>query len=198
MIFPKLILKVEKWKFNKDFGVYVSTLGHFKDRYKRLLPIKVNQKGYCAVDTERGTVFAHRLVMFTWRSIPNAEILTVDHLDHNKRNNALSNLEWVTKEENIRRADKDFIPTTGRAGLAIEKWSNEDYAKRHYFLNKTTGEYFENGLEAVKWWNLTILKLELTDKEALTSAKKLASAVKKDGKYGNYEWEAILNPNLVN
>ena len=198
MIFPKLVLKVERWKFNKDFGVYVSTLGHFKDRHKRLLPIKVNQRGYCAVDTERGAVFAHRLVMFTWRPIPNAEILTVDHLDHNKRNNTLENLEWVTKEENLRRAVRDFIPTPGRAGLPIGKWTNEDFAKRHYFLNKTTGDYFENGLEAVKWWNLIVLKAEITDEEALTSAKKLAAAVKRDGHYGNYEWQAILNSNLVN
>ena len=47
--------------------------------------------------------------MFTWRPIPNAEALTVDHLDHNKRNNSLSNLEWVTKEENLRRAKIDFL-----------------------------------------------------------------------------------------
>ena len=197
MIFPQLILKIERWKFNKDYGVYVSTLGHFKDRHKRLLPIKVNQHGYCAVNTERGQIFAHRLVMFTWRPIPNAEILTVDHLNHNKRDNSLENLEWVTREENVRRAENDFIPSP-YVNIHAEKWSNEDFARRHYFINKTTGEYFENGFEAVKWWNLTVLKNEITDSEALSSAKKLVTAIKKDGRYGNYEWEAILNPNLVN
>ena len=197
MIFPQLILKVERWKFNKDYGVYVSTLGHFKDRHKRLLPIKVNQHGYCAVNTERGQIFAHRLVMFTWRPIPNAEILTVDHLNHNKRDNSLENLEWITREENIRRAENDFIPSP-YLNIHVEKWSNEVFARRHYFINKTTGEYFENGFEAVKWWNLKVLKNEITDTEALSSAKKLVTAIKKDGRYGNYEWEAILNPNLVN
>lgn len=111
MIFPKLILKVEKWKFNKDFGVYVSTLGNFKDRHKRNLPIKINQQGYCAVKTESGTIYAHRLVMFTWRPIPNAEKLTVDHKNHNKRDNSIENLEWVTKAENCRRAAEDYIVT---------------------------------------------------------------------------------------
>ena len=111
MIFPKLIFKVEKWKFNKDFGVYVSTLGNFKDRHKRNLPIKINQQGYCTIQTERGNVFAHRLVLFTWKPIPNAEQLTVDHLNHNKRDNSLTNLEWVTKEENYRRAVNDYIVT---------------------------------------------------------------------------------------
>lgn len=32
------------------------------------------------------------------------EQLTVDHLDHNKRNNSVDNLEWVTRAENMRRA----------------------------------------------------------------------------------------------
>ena len=111
MIFPKLILRLERWKFNKDYGVYVSTLGHFKDRHKRNLPYKINQAGYCAIQTERGNVFAHRLVLFTWKPIPNAEQLTVDHLNHNKRDNSLANLEWVTREENCRRAANDYIIT---------------------------------------------------------------------------------------
>lgn len=110
MIFPSLIIKVERWKFNKEYGVYVSTLGNFKDRHKRRLPIRIDsKKGYCKVKTERGVPFAHRLVMLTWKPIPDAENLTVDHLNHNKRDNSLQNLEWVTAEENCRRARKDLL-----------------------------------------------------------------------------------------
>ena len=107
MIFPTLIMKVERWKFNKEYGVYVSTEGHFKDRYKRYIPFKVNRAGYLAIKTEVGLVLSHRLVMLTWRPCPNASALTVDHLNHNKRDNSLSNLEWVTKKENLRRASED-------------------------------------------------------------------------------------------
>ena len=194
---PNFIFKIERWKFNKDYGVYVSTLGRFKDRYKRLLPIKVNTRGYCAVDTECGSVFAHRLVMFTWRPIPNAEVLTVDHLNHNKRDNSLENLEWVTREENLRRAERDFISIKSRAALPIDKWSNKIYAQRHYFLNKTTGEYFEDGFSAAEW-TLRNLGHNPNNKAIISGAENLASRTKKSEKWHNYEWEAILNENLVN
>ena len=104
-----IIFKIERWKFNKDYGVYVSTEGHFKDRQKRLIPVKIGNGGYCNIKTERGYVLAHRLVMFTWRPIPNAEKLTVDHLNHNKRDNSLTNLEWVSKAENLKRAKRDQV-----------------------------------------------------------------------------------------
>lgn len=109
MILPKINVKWERWKFNKDYGVYVSTLGHFKDRYKREIPIKINHSGYCVIKTEQGYRTAHRLVMITWRPTDDAENLTVDHLDHNKRNNALYNLEWVSYTENQYRARNDFV-----------------------------------------------------------------------------------------
>ena len=112
MILPTISLRIERWKFNKDYGIYVSTLGNFKDRYKRRLPIKIDQGGYCRVKTEVPKApwkLAHRLVMLTWKPIPDAENLTVDHLNHNKRDNSLDNLEWVTKEENVRRAKEDFL-----------------------------------------------------------------------------------------
>jgi hypothetical protein len=48
--------------------------------------------------------------MLTWRPTDDAENLTVDHLDHNKRNNSVDNLEWVTQEENLRRASVDLLP----------------------------------------------------------------------------------------
>ena len=107
MILPKLTFKWERWKFNSDYGVYVSTLGHFKDRYKRDIPIKIDKKGYVMIKTEQGYRRAHRLVMLTWRPTDDAENLTVDHLNHNKRDNSLANLEWVTKEVNWERERND-------------------------------------------------------------------------------------------
>ena len=114
MLLPTISLKIERWKFNKDYGIYVSTLGKFKDRFKRPLPIKIGQNGYCKVKTEAPNTpwkLAHRIVMFTWKPILDAENLTVDHLNHNKRDNSLANLEWVTKEENLVRANRDQIKT---------------------------------------------------------------------------------------
>lgn len=171
------VFKVEKWKFNKDYGVYVSTLGNFKDRYKRLLPIKVNQKGYCAVKTEQGYTLAHRLVMFTWKPIPDAENLTVDHLNHNKRDNSVGNLEWVTRKENLRRARIDYVTTSGSiedtkpfvdsklrdfylvvGGQTFDTvddvyaWMKENAPKnnRKQIDKKTLGEIFNKQVECIK------------------------------------------------
>ena len=144
---PNFIFKVEKWKFNKDYGVYVSTLGNFKDRHKRLLPIKVDQKGYCAVRTEQGYVKAHRLVMFTWKPIPNAEKLTVDHLNHNKRDNSVMNLEWVTRKENQRRAKLDHVKTEDSIEDKQPVYSPK---LQNYFL-VVGGQAFETVDEVYKW-----------------------------------------------
>ena len=110
IILPRFLFKIERWKWNSDYRVYVSNLGHIKNEHKQDLPVYIDNNGYCRVHTvccSYKTV--HRLVMLTWRPIPNAEELTVDHLNHNKRDNSLENLEWVTKEENLRRAAEDLI-----------------------------------------------------------------------------------------
>lgn len=109
MIFPTINFKVEKWKWNKEYRVYVSNLGHFKDEHKNNLFYKINSKtGYAYIKTAYGIKAAHRLVLLTWKPIPNAESLTIDHLDHNKRDNSLTNLEWVSREENLKRARQDI------------------------------------------------------------------------------------------
>lgn len=113
IILPKLKLKVEKWKWNKEYRVYVSNFGNFKDEHKNNMPVKISSVGgYVVIKTNYGYVYAHRLVMLTWKPIPNAENLTVDHLDHNKRRNTLDNLEWVTQEENMLRAKRDLITSS--------------------------------------------------------------------------------------
>lgn len=108
-IMPKFIWKIEKWKWNDEYRIYVSNTGKFIDEHKKPIPVKINENGYVLIKTPYGKKLGHRLVMMTWCPTANMEALTVDHLDHNKRNNAIDNLEWVTKEENCRRAKEDFI-----------------------------------------------------------------------------------------
>jgi hypothetical protein len=103
----------ERWKFNKEYGLYVSSLGRVKDRHKKLMQVSITNNGYCFVTNEYDkNVYVHRLVMMTFNPVKNYGILTVDHLNHNKRDNSLKNLEWVTAEENLRRAVRDYIPGT--------------------------------------------------------------------------------------
>ena len=111
-MFPTIKLNIERWKYNPTFELYVSNMGHVKNKSKADVAPKIMQNGYVVIyvgGSNPHWMLLHRLVMLTWKPTPEAEDLTVDHLDHNKRNNALSNLEWVTREENERRAAEDYL-----------------------------------------------------------------------------------------
>ena len=58
-----------------------------------------NDDGYFTVglrkDNKQTTKKVHRLVMETFRG---PSELTVNHIDHNRQNNSLINLEYVTQE----------------------------------------------------------------------------------------------------
>lgn len=132
------IFKIERWKYNKTYQVWVSTEGRFRNKSKVDLPIKMGNRGYCYVKVDCAScqyMLAHRLVMLTWRPTPDAENLTVDHLDHNKRNNALSNLEWVTREENQERATNDLIEVISKK--AFEALVNAEVNKRLSLVEPT-------------------------------------------------------------
>lgn len=112
----KIHICIEKWKFNKNYQLWVSNLGNFKDKSKETITPKVAKNGYLVIpvcNNKRGEIkylFAHRVVMETW--CPRADMwkekLTVDHLNHNKRDNTTKNLEWVTQQENLKRAAADI------------------------------------------------------------------------------------------
>ena len=175
IILPKIILNVEKWKWNAEYRVYVSNMGHFKDEHKKLLPIKISGSGYCKVKTSCGFKSVHRIVMLTWKPIPDAENLTVDHLDHNKRNNAVSNLEWVTETENLKRAAADFI------NIEEEKIGN---TKRI----KTGGLTFNNITEAALW-TISHHGMKETSNEKIE--KKILTAIADNKKYCGRKWQEV-------
>lgn len=129
-ICPRFIFKVEKWKWNKEYRLYVSTMGHFRDEHKQPIPIKLNRNGYVVIRTRNGYQMAHRLVMKTWMPTEDMDNLTVDHLDHNKRNNVLDNLEWVTEKENKRRAVADHLPSAAKKAKKEEQTASLEKTKK--------------------------------------------------------------------
>lgn len=103
----------ELWKDIKDYeGIYqVSTLGRVK-RVKtgRILKPFKHLKGYLLINLCKNNIAytktIHRLVAQTF--IPNPENKPqVNHIDEDKTNNMVSNLEWVTAEENINHGTRN-------------------------------------------------------------------------------------------
>ncbi len=101
-VFPHISIEIERWKYCMALDIYVSNMGRFKDHNGKLLSV-CKKEGYLYCKGK----LAHRLVMQTWKPVPGYAKLTVDHKDHNTWNNKLSNLEWVTLEENQRREKED-------------------------------------------------------------------------------------------
>ena len=157
VILPKPIFKIERWKYSKLFGLYVSNLGNFRDKSKKPIKPLVNTNGYLTICLKNGNELAHRIVAATWLPQEDMFHLTVDHLDHNKRNNAVSNLEWVTKEENLQRAKNDLESTETRKTLsnsAIKMFADANYQclikefvspeEAGYFLKETVASLKSN------------------------------------------------------
>jgi predicted ABC-class ATPase len=91
----------------KDFpGYYITEDGRvFSTKYNKLKELtKQENKGYWAIylekDRKQYRKSIHRLVAETY--IPNPDNLPqVNHIDEDKKNNHISNLEWVTQQQNL-------------------------------------------------------------------------------------------------
>ena len=98
----------EVWKLiNKDY--LVSNLGYVKsikcpngrpstNKYEKRLKPQIGKTGYSRVFVG-SYMSVHRLVAQAFIPNPNNKPC-VDHIDHNKSNNNVNNLRWVTIEEN--------------------------------------------------------------------------------------------------
>ena len=115
----------EEWKFiseitvsNIDVNRYkISDYGNVYDTISdRYLKHSIDDEGYHRVHlhTSAGykSVYVHRIVLIEFEGYDtDPEKNQVDHVDCNKDNNYKGNLEWVTKEENARRAMKNNLYT---------------------------------------------------------------------------------------
>ena len=61
---------------------------------------RITPKGYKTTNIDKVPLLVHRIVMEAFKGKSD---LTVDHIDGNKENNNLNNLEYVTQTENAKR-----------------------------------------------------------------------------------------------
>ena len=149
----------EIWKDIKEYeGLYqVSNLGKIRtlDRYvnclygqKRLLKGQIvklfkNNSGYFIVSLYRENKFknflVHRLVAQAF--IQNSENKSeVNHIDGNKENNCVDNLEWVTKSENELHASKTGLTERHKKIVAENNKKIKSKKVLQYSLN---GEFLK-------------------------------------------------------
>ena len=81
---------------------------HFPE--KEIIP-SVNKNGYYElhIGGRNGcTILLHRLISLVWIDNPNG-YETVNHINNNKGQNNIENLEWVSREDNIKKGHEDGI-----------------------------------------------------------------------------------------
>lgn len=118
-----------------------------------------NRNGYSIVGLNhnwiRKTHYVHRLVALHF--IPNTlSLRTINHIDGNKNNNSVSNLEWCSYQDNIRHAYKVLWRRSSMFGRV---WWNSPLAKRvwQYSLDWILINEFEctKDIEKTLWYFAT-------------------------------------------
>lgn len=147
----------EIWKNIKKFnGLYkVSNLGKVKSLISNriLTPATVayqntKRTGYYVVNLKRKLYYIHRLVAEAFIPNPN-NLPQVNHIDGNKKNNCVENLEWCTNSENIRHAYENNLITTNAS--TSKKFKAVKQIDK--YTNKTIREW-ESVIEAAKTLNI--------------------------------------------
>ena len=126
---------MEIWKDIKGYeGIYqISNEGRVKRlagspkcKKDRILKNSTTSNGYLFVSLcnkgQHKLYRVHRLVLETFSPIENMENLQVNHLDEDRTNNKLNNLQWCTCQDNINygnRANK-YVKTRGHKVRCIE------------------------------------------------------------------------------
>lgn len=101
---------MEMFKTIKEYPLYsVSTMGRVKKNSdNKILSPSKKPNGYLQInlftnDGRRKKEYVHRLVAITF--VPNENRLPeVNHIDGVRDNNQVSNLEWVTHDENMKKS----------------------------------------------------------------------------------------------
>ncbi len=145
----------------------------FSFRRNHKLTPKVNHDGYLRIQLYyKGKcefVSIHRLIAETFIANPENKAV-VNHIDGNKQNNAVDNLEWCTQSENIRHA---YDTGLAHQPLNIRGKTVQQFTKEGDFIQE-----FPSTMEVER--TLGIYHAHIS------------SAIKRNGTAGGFRWKEVL------
>lgn len=132
----------EQWKDIADFDNYeVSDLGRVRNKKtKRILRLGSDgRKGYLHVDLckdgEHNFKRIHRLVAEAF--IPNPlNLQQINHIDENKTNNCVDNLEWCTNQYNAEYSKAKPVNQYSLDGIYVATYKSTKEAERQTGINQ--------------------------------------------------------------
>lgn len=141
---------IKNCKYDLKYNYYITDDGKvWSEKTNRFLSTHLDKDGYVKVRLVsfdgRHTYSVHRLLLENFKPIDNMDKLQVNHIDGDKTNNHLSNLEWTTCKENIYHAIKNDLRAkiNGAAKItpeqAIEIYRRANNGERNVDLAKEFG-----------------------------------------------------------
>lgn len=125
----------EIWKEVKDYEGYyeVSNFGKVRRCFtEKALKEQISNRGYCLVclcrDNIKKTISVHKIVANAFIENPENKN-TVNHIDFDKLNNHVSNLEWMTTKENINHAHDNGVYKSSDLRKRSVKRKHKDNSK---------------------------------------------------------------------
>lgn len=129
------MLNNEEWRTIQEFPKYeVSNLGKVRNKDTlHILHFFTQNCGYDVISFSKVKRTIHRLVAIAFLPNPN-NLKYVNHIDGNKHNNTVSNLEWCTCSENIQHARRTGLNPYNKPtkGLKLKARGNSGITSKYF------------------------------------------------------------------
>ena len=114
---------METWKYSEKYNCEVSNLGNVRNhKTKKVFSTKPNRD---YLRNHKGKI--HRIVAETWIDNPN-NYRCVNHIDGNKHNNRVDNLEWCNHSMNMKHAMTNLLHPKAKLGWELVDKIRKEYA----------------------------------------------------------------------